>query len=107
VLVLGVLGDDGEPRVVGVSRPISLADAELLRPLLPLAGAPRGTLHSRWHGLELTDWVTLPPELVCEVRFAHANAGRFRQAATFLRWRPDRHANRCQPDQFTCPALAW
>ena len=81
---------------MGVSRPISAADAEPLRPLLPLAAAPRGTLHSRWHGLELADWITLPPRLVCEVRFAHADMGRFRQAPTFLRWRPDRNAEGCR-----------
>jgi ATP-dependent DNA ligase len=95
LLVLGLLDEDGESHVVGVSRPISTLDAEPLRPLLPLAAAPRGTLHSRWHGLELADWITLPPRLVCEVRFAHADAGHFRQAPTFLRWRPDRDAESC------------
>ncbi len=33
--------DDNEPHVVGVSRPISPADAEPLRTPLPHAGAPR------------------------------------------------------------------
>jgi ATP-dependent DNA ligase len=96
VLVLGLLDDDDEPHVVGVSRPIAAEDAEALRPLLPLAGAPRGTLHSRWHGLELADWITLPPLLVCEVSFTHADHGHFRQAPTFVRWRPDRTAEGCR-----------
>jgi ATP-dependent DNA ligase len=96
VLVLGLLDEDDEPHVVGVSRPISNKDAEALRPLLPLAAAPRGTLHSRWQGLELADWITLPPHLVCEVSFTHANRGHFRQAPTFVRWRPDRNADECR-----------
>jgi ATP-dependent DNA ligase len=95
VLVLGPLDDDDEPHVVGVSRPISTEDGEALRPLLPLAASPRGALHSRWHGLEVTDWITLPPQLVCEVSFAQFDAGHFRQAPTFVRWRPDRNAEAC------------
>ena len=93
---LTLLDEDDQPHVVGVTRPIAVADGEPLRALLPLAGAPRGTRHSCWHGLELVDWLTLPPRLVCEVRFAYADGGRLRQAATFVRWRPDRDVADCR-----------
>jgi len=57
-------------------------------------GAP-----SRWtQGRDLS-WVRLRPELVCEVSFDHLQGGRFRHAATFRRWRPDKPPSACTFDQ--------
>lgn len=59
---------------------------------------------SRWsRGREL-DWIPVRPELVCEVRFDRLQGGRFRHAAGFLRWRPDRDPRSCTFDQLEPPA---
>lgn len=54
---------------------------------------------SRWSaGKDLT-WVALRPERVCEVKYDHLQGQRFRHAATFLRWRPDKPPSDCRYDQ--------
>jgi ATP-dependent DNA ligase len=40
-------------------------------------------------------WVSLEPRLVCEVAFDHLQGDRFRHAARFLRWRPDKPPREC------------
>jgi ATP-dependent DNA ligase len=57
-------------------------------------GAP-----SRWTQGKDTDWVRLRPELVCEVTFDYLQGDRFRHAATFRRWRPDKPPAACTFDQ--------
>jgi len=54
---------------------------------------------SRWTGDRALDWVRLRPELVCEVTFDHLQGERFRHAATFRRWRPDKPPLACSYDQ--------
>jgi ATP-dependent DNA ligase len=54
-----------------------------------------GTLN-RWNSKKDLSFVPLRPELVCEVRYEHLQAGRFRHVAHFLRWRPDRDASSCR-----------
>ena len=44
-------------------------------------------------------WEPLRPERVCEVRYDHLQGDRFRHAAVFLRWRPDKPAADCRYDQ--------
>ena len=44
-------------------------------------------------------WVELRPQLVCEVSFDRMQTGRFRHAATFVRWRDDRDPASCTFDQ--------
>jgi ATP-dependent DNA ligase len=44
-------------------------------------------------------WVRLRPELVCEVSFDYLQGLRFRHAATFRRWRPDKPPQSCAFDQ--------
>jgi ATP-dependent DNA ligase len=61
-------------------------------------GAP-----SRWTQGKDLSWVSLRPERVCEVAFDHMQGDRFRHAATFLRWRPDKPAEDCSYDQFAAP----
>ena len=39
------------------------------------------------------------PERVCEVKYDHLQGRRFRHAATFVRWRPDKRPADCRYDQ--------
>ena len=54
---------------------------------------------SRWTGGKDTSWVSIKPQVVCEVGFDRLLGGRFRHAVTFLRWRPDRKPPSCTFDQ--------
>ncbi len=54
---------------------------------------------SRWNRGKNLSWEPLRPELVCEVAFDHLQGDRFRHAATFRRWRPDRSPADCRYDQ--------
>jgi ATP-dependent DNA ligase len=54
---------------------------------------------SRWTGAKDMTWVRLRPELVCEVTFDYLQGPRFRHAATFRRWRPDKPPRQCAFDQ--------
>jgi len=62
---------------------------------------------SRWNRGKDLSWEPVRPELVCEVGFDHLQGDRFRHAATFRRWRPDRSPADCRYDQLeeTPPAL--
>jgi len=62
---------------------------------------------SRWNRGKDLSWEPLRPELVCEVAFDHLQGDRFRHAATFRRWRPDKAPRDCRYDQLdeTAPAL--
>lgn len=57
-------------------------------------GAP-----SRWNQSKDTSWERLRPELVCQVTFDYLQGQRFRHAATFQRWRPDKPPHECTFDQ--------
>ena len=52
-------------------------------------------------GDEGPEWVDVLPALVCEVRFDRLRGSRFRRAATFVRWLPDRDPSTCTIDQLT------
>ena len=54
---------------------------------------------SRWSGSKDLGWEPLRPERVAEVKYDHLQGDRFRHAATFLRWRPDKPAEECKYDQ--------
>jgi ATP-dependent DNA ligase len=54
---------------------------------------------SRWSGGKDLSWVPLRPERVCEVKYDHLQGDRFRHAAVFLRWRPDKPPQECRYDQ--------
>ena len=55
--------------------------------------------HSRWSAGKDLSWEPLRIERVCEVKYDHLQGDRFRHAATFLRWRPDKPATACRYDQ--------
>ena len=54
---------------------------------------------SRWSGGRDTEWVTLEPKLVCEVRYERLQGGRFRHSASIVRWRTDRDPKSCTFEQ--------
>jgi ATP-dependent DNA ligase len=54
---------------------------------------------SRWSGGKDLSWQPLRPERVCEVKYDHLQGNRFRHAAVFMRWRPDKPAEDCRYDQ--------
>jgi ATP-dependent DNA ligase len=54
---------------------------------------------SRWSAGKDMSWEPLRVERVCEVKYDHMQGDRFRHAAVFLRWRPDRRPEDCRYDQ--------
>jgi len=121
-LLLGLWNADGQLQHVGVTSSFTMAKrAELVEFLEPyrrggmedhpwrewaLAEAaaveegrrmPGAT--SRWNRGKDLSWEPVRPELVCEVAFDHLQGDRFRHAATFRRWRPDRSPVHCRYDQ--------
>jgi ATP-dependent DNA ligase len=54
---------------------------------------------SRWNRGKDLSWEPLRPERVCEVAYDHMQGSRFRHAAQFLRWRPDKRPEDCRYDQ--------
>jgi ATP-dependent DNA ligase len=54
---------------------------------------------SRWNRGKDLSWEPLRPERVCEVAYDHMQGTRFRHAAQFLRWRPDKRPQDCRYDQ--------
>jgi ATP-dependent DNA ligase len=112
-LLLGLYNEHGTLHYVGHT---SAFDARTRRELLDLLeplraerletdmhpdGARRPGGPSRWsRGRETADWEPVRPELVCEVAYEKLQSGqRFRHAARFLRWRPDKPPGECTFDQ--------
>jgi ATP-dependent DNA ligase len=54
---------------------------------------------SRWNRGKDLGWEPLRPERVCEVAYDHMQGTRFRHAAQFVRWRPDKRPRDCRYDQ--------
>jgi ATP-dependent DNA ligase len=54
---------------------------------------------SRWNRGKDLSWEPLRPERVVEVAYDHMQGDRFRHAATFVRWRPDKPPSECRYDQ--------
>jgi len=128
-LLLGLWNDAGDLQHVGVTSSFTMAKrAELVDFLGPYrhgvedhpwrewaaaeaAAAEQGKrlpgATSRWNRGKDLSWEPIRPELVCEVAFDHLQGDRFRHAATFRRWRPDRSPADCRYDQLaeTPPAL--
>ncbi|HEX6548874.1 MAG TPA: ATP-dependent DNA ligase [Candidatus Dormibacteraeota bacterium] len=108
-LLLGLYDDGGELHYVGHTSSFDAKTRRELRERLePLQmevpenarGRMPGGL-SRWsRGQESADWQSVRPELVCEVAYEKLQSGeRFRHAARFLRWRPDKPPKDCRFDQ--------
>jgi ATP-dependent DNA ligase len=59
---------------------------------------------SRWSAGKDLSWEPVRAERVCEVKYDHLQGDRFRHAAIFLRWRPDKPAKDCTYDQLEVTA---
>lgn len=99
-LILG-LYDGEELRSVGHISGFSAAAKRGMRTLLaPLETGDSGTAEpSRWTGGRDLEWVALRPELVIEVGYDHAAAGRIRHGARFHRFRDDKDPKECVFEQ--------
>jgi ATP-dependent DNA ligase len=95
-LILG-LYDGDELRSVGHISGFSAAAKRSMRVMLePLETGQSGTAEpSRWTGGRDLEWVALRPELVIEVGYDHAAAGRIRHGARFRRFRDDKDPREC------------
>lgn len=58
---------------------------------------------SRWRSAADRSWIPLRPERVLEVAYDQMEGERFRHAARFLRWRPDRVPDECTFEQLEVP----
>jgi ATP-dependent DNA ligase len=96
-LILG-LYDGGELRSVGHISGFSAQAKRSMRAMLgPLETGQSGTAEpSRWTGGRDLEWVALRPELVIEVGYDHAAAGRIRHGARFHRFRDDKAPAECR-----------
>lgn len=117
--LLGLFDDEGQLHHVGVAAGFTVkARTQHLDDLTPLtegaledhpwkdwadavahstARLPGG--FSRWNATKDLSWVAVRPERVAEVRFTQLQGRRFRHAAHFLHWRPDRTPDSCRYDQ--------
>ena len=117
-LLLGLYDDAGELQHVGVTSSFTMAmRKQLVKELAPLrkeaitdhpwrewAGAAAQSnrmpgSQSRWSAGKDLSWEPLRIERVCEVKYDHLQGERFRHAATFLRWRPEKLPGECRYDQ--------
>jgi len=121
-LLLGLYDDDGTLHHVGVTAAFTNAvRRELVAELAPLrenaleAHPWRGWVEAqekaaakgqrlpgsttRWNRGKDLSWEPLKPERVCEVAYDHMQGTRFRHAAHFVRWRPDKRPQECRYDQ--------
>jgi len=114
-LLLGLFDDAGNLHYVGHTSSFKAAERRAMREALaPLEGgagfgeagrAPGG--QSRWSTGRESEYVALDPVLVCEVAFDRLQHGRFRHAATFVRWREDRTPASCTFEQIGAAAPDW
>jgi ATP-dependent DNA ligase len=121
-LLLGLYDDRGQLHHVGVTSAFTnVVRKQLVEELAPLrenaleghpwrdwaeahqeasgAGQRLPGASSRWNRGKDLSWEPLRPERVCEVAFDHMQGTRFRHAARFVRWRPDKPPQECRYDQ--------
>jgi ATP-dependent DNA ligase len=117
-LLLGLFDAQGRLHHVGVTSSFTLArrrqlreeleplrrDALAAHPWREWADAMAGGTRmpggqSRWSQGKDLSWEPLRVERVCEVKYDHLQGDRFRHAATFVRWRPDKRPADCRYDQ--------
>jgi ATP-dependent DNA ligase len=117
-LLLGLYDQSGDLQHVGVASSFTMTmRRQLVKELAPLrkdamrdhpwrdwAGAAAESRRmpgapSRWSAGKDLSWEPLRIERVCEVKYDHMQGDRFRHAAFFLRWRPDKRPQDCRYDQ--------
>lgn len=110
-LLLGLFHDGELAMVGGASAFTAQRRRELLAELEPLrvgADVVAEGEPTRWRSANDRSWVPLRPERVLEVAYDQMEGAvegglRFRHAARFLRWRPDRDPESCTYDQLEVP----
>jgi ATP-dependent DNA ligase len=118
-LLLGLFDGKGRLHHVGVTSSFTMAvRRQLVDELAPLrdraldghpwrewaevdadAATRRPGGQSRWSAGKDLSWEPLRIERVCEVKYDHMQGDRFRHAAVFQRWRPDKPPTDCRYDQ--------
>jgi ATP-dependent DNA ligase len=104
-LLLGLYNQQGLLDHIGFSSSFTAQERKALKPIIePLIAPPGFTGRapgglSRWSTKRSMEWQPLKPKLVCEVRYDHFSAGRFRHGTKFLRWRPDKNPKQCTLEQ--------
>jgi len=117
-LLLGLYDSQGALHHVGVTASFTMAarrrlaqelgplrkNALVSHPWREWAGALEGGTRmpgasSRWSQGKDLSWEPLRIERVCEVKYDHLQGARFRHAAAFMRWRPDKRPADCRYDQ--------
>jgi ATP-dependent DNA ligase len=118
-LLLGLYDDEGALHHVGVTSSFTHATRrQLAAELAPLrdnaleshpwrawaqidggGGVRMPGGQSRWSAGKDLSWEPVRVERVCEVQYDHLQGDRFRHAAVFLRWRPDKRPGDCRYDQ--------
>ena len=109
-LLFGLYDEHGELHHAGVASAFTMAArkqlAKELEPLRKGAGDPIQGESSRWSAGRDTTWHPVRIERVLEVKYDHLQGDRFRHAAIFLRWRPDKKPRDCTYAQLeTTPAF--
>ena len=102
-LLMGLHDQDGKLHYVGRCRAAGIPEKELEIRFAPLIGRdgftgkqPGG--ESRWTGKK-REAIPVEPQIVAEVSADHIENGRFRHGSRFVRWRPDKKAEKCAFDQ--------
>jgi ATP-dependent DNA ligase len=117
-LLLGLYDGSGTLQHVGVTSSFAMEtrrrlaqeleplrkDAMASHPWREWAALADGTtrmpgMQSRWSAGKDLAWEPVRVERVCEVKYDHLQGDRFRHAAIFLRWRPDKRPADCRYDQ--------
>jgi ATP-dependent DNA ligase len=99
-LILGLYDGDALRPVGHISGFSKAAKRSMREMLAPLETGESGSAEpSRWTGGRDLEWVALRPELVIEVGYDHAAAGRIRHGARFHRFRDDKEPSECRFEQ--------
>jgi ATP-dependent DNA ligase len=104
-LLLGLYNRAGELDHVGFTSSFTREQRQELKKIIePVIGEPGFTGKapggpSRWSTKRSTEWTSLKPELVAEVKYDHFSGGRFRHGTKFLRWRPEKNPQACTFNQ--------
>jgi ATP-dependent DNA ligase len=99
-LILGLYDGDSLRPVGHISGFSASTKRAMPAMLAPLETGESGTAEpSRWTGGRDLEWVALRPELVIEVGYDHAAAGRIRHGARFRRFRDDKEPRECTFDR--------
>ncbi len=113
-VLVGLYDDAGTLHPIGAMAAFPMAmRAELARTFAGLAAGPdhpwsgRGgrmpAMTNRWSAGRGSVTHALRPELVAEVQYSQAAAGRLRHLASLVRWRPDKAAEECRLDDLALP----